>query len=267
MGNAISDIKNVIKNIDQLLYGCTLQRVIGFNTICGKFVNDIILSFELKGIVSILIEEKIKKDEIEEFLRLANILTTELSERSSRVHDYDTYETKKNRNDLEILIEQAQFLDIMCNYGSLILNMQTKEKLIAATKNFNWDSTYLLLDLFKHINNDINKVKSMHILSKSYVQNGIRLLGQVNIMLASSDEYRIERRAYDSYLEQKRQTEAAQKNAVASERQAKATQEAVYAAERQARAAEERNRIERERNELERRKEKENIIIVVNNSR
>lgn len=252
---AISDIKNIVKDIDQLLYRNTLQRIESFNHVCGYFISDIISSLSRRDIILVLAEQKINKDEIQEFLKLADSLTAELSKRSSKMFDMDTHEAKKIKIDLQILKEQARYLYIIKNNACLLLNMQTTGKLVEKVKRFSWDSSYLFVDVVYQIFDEIDELKSMDISSETYVQKTIQLLREVNSMLISSDEYRRDRRAYDSYLEQKRQREAAEKAAAAAARQAQAAREAAEAAERQARAAEERNRIERERNELERRKQ------------
>ena len=261
MKNAVTDIKDTVKNIDQLLYQSTLQRIKAL--LVTAFVDDITLLAQeyakQQSAIYTIEQTYVKKDEIKEFLNLAAILTKELSQRSSNVLDCDTYEVKKNRHDLQVLIEQAKFLDIMCSDAYFLLPaMTSKEVLTKRVQTLDWGTNYIFVDIVNHIDNHINKLQSMNISSEKYVQNGIQLLRQVYCILINSEQYRTELRAYDSYLEQKRQREAAEKAAAAAERQAKSAQEAADAAKRQARAAEERNRIERERNELERKKQQQN---------
>ncbi|MBI2344812.1 hypothetical protein HYV10_01930 [Candidatus Dependentiae bacterium] len=169
-----------------------------------------------------------------------------------------------------ILNQHMKYLSNYLKYKESIANVNNEQFLIKEIRKFiGGSSSYPLKDFMSQLNSDINYLKNTCAQQAVYRQTILVMLQEVKDCAIVSNEYVLELRAYELYLQQKLQLEAEREKAEAAKRQAQAAQDAASAAFRQVwateeqnrllreknRLQEEQNRIERERNELERRKQ------------
>lgn len=252
MKEALVNTKNVLESINLCLYRYTIERIHDFQFNSGRFLDPIIAAFRSQdtyNIIVVLQQNRMIKLELEQYLQISSALNTELLHRGSTLSF--TQKDIHAENIFNIYIQQLSFLNIVLKYADCILKMDQEEKLTReARKIIGSSSSYPIKDFVAIVEQDIYALKRMATGTEFYVNTGIELLIEIKKMLLASNEYAVERRAYEAYLEQKRLTEAAI-------RSARAAQESAEAALHQARIAEERNRIERERNRIE--QERNNI--------
>lgn len=246
MKEELGEVKSILNYINQLLYNYTLHHIISFQITCSKSIGTTIQPFEsqnIKDIVGVLQQKRIIKAEIENILSLSSVLQSELSQRTSGLDI--AKRDMSMESSFNTLVAQARFIDMILKYSECILNMNTEESLAKeARKLIGTASLYPIKDFVAMVDRDICNLTYKQRASEVYVQTGIELLKEMKNLILVSSEYVIERRAYEAYMEQIRQTKAAM-------HAARAARESVDAARRQAWAAEESNRIARERNRIE----------------
>lgn len=164
----------------------------------------------------------------------------------------------------DILSQHTKFLNIYLKYKECITHIASEHLLIKDARKIVGGSSYPLKDFINMLNFDFNNLKNICVQETVYKETILELLQEVKDAIIVSSEYVLDVRAYEMYLQQKRQIEIEEANIENAKRQARAAQEAAYAAQqaadaaqRQARATEEQNRLQREQNRL---KEEQNRI-------
>lgn len=158
----------------------------------------------------------------------------------------------------DILYQQALFLQTIIKYSDCMMHMNNEIVLIREARKIVGQSSYPLKNFITTLEADICALSNKSLISnESYQGLGINLLQDLKSNVIASNEYTLERRAYDLYVEQQRQAQAAvqaaqaaQRAAYAAQVQASASYDAAQAAQRQARAAEEQNRLKKEENRI-----------------
>lgn len=254
------------------LYQKTLQPITVFIANNKCWLQQRIFTCEsMYDLEQIFSQKKLIQKDLHKFFANYKPLNDELKQIVYSLHQSDR--NSQIEREFNLLYEQALFLDYILKYSDCIININNETTLIRQARKVIGASSYPINDFVNQLGSDINNLlKASLVLHEGYAQFCIEILIDLKNTAIASNEYIIERRAYEIYLEQRRQAEAAQKAAQAAQeaadaaqRQARSAQEASDAAYRQARAAEEQNRLKKEenrinqeRNNIERNKQQNN---------
>lgn len=261
MKQELDEVQSVLKYINELLYQYVITYVAEFNNTYGKLLDAHLALFlpqNNSNLINKLVQEKNTILACTDKLLLnSSVINSVLSSRSSKL-EY----MQKNMHierDFAIIQEQAQFLNIVLKYSDHVININQEAALVKEVRKLmGTNSSYPIKDFIYRLECDISILDRMEIASAQYVYAGKILLRELKNALLVTNEYIAERRAYELYLEQQRQTRAAQEAALAAQQAAWASQQTVWATQERNRIERERNRIAQERNNIERSKQQNN---------
>lgn len=257
----LQEIKLLLSKITYVcnlaLYQKALQSTTIFIADNKYFLQQRVFACEtIHGLQQILIQKRLIQKDLQQFFADYKNLNIELDKRGSCLNLSDR--NKPVEREFRILYEQALFLHQILKYSDCIVHLNNESMLIREARKVVGASSYPIKDFVSVLGSDISGLLAASLVAhEPYAQFCLEILQDLKATVIASNEYIAERRAYELYLEQKRQAQAAEKAACAAQeaadaaqRQARAAKEAAEAAQRQARAAEEQNRLKKEENRI-----------------
>ncbi len=247
-----------------ILYQALVQDMAAFMASNKNLVQQIVVASEtIYGLEQVFSQKKLIQKDLNKFFENYKSLDGALRQRVYSLNPSDR--NQQLEKEFNVAYQQTLFLNEILKYSDCIININNETALIRQARKAIGASSYPIKDFVNKLGSDINDLLNASlVLRDGYAQFCIETLQDLKNTIIASNEYVAERHAYEIYLEQRRQVEAAakvaqaaQEAADAAQRQARAAEESADAAYRQARAAEEQNRLKKEENRIK--QERNNI--------
>ncbi len=254
-------VNNLLQKIVYLrnlqLYQKILQYIINFIQEYHDSLEQKFICCESDNrLLSLFNQKKSIERELNQFFAKHKILQSEW-QKSSNLNFSDR--NIEIETEVSVLFQKAVLVNTILKYSNCIVSAENNTNLIfEIRKKMGTASSYPIKDFISLIEHEIENLYKLSLISTACsTEFCIEILQNLKNTVIASNDYIAERRAYEIYLEQQRQVEAAMRAAKAAEdaaqaakNQARAIQETADATFRQARAIEEQNRLKKEENRI-----------------